>query len=66
MFSFGSKENVINIGARNVQSVADACERVGIPIIAQNVGGNMGRSVYMDIETGNIAVKTINKGIVHL
>jgi chemotaxis protein CheD len=66
MFSFGSKEPAINIGLRNIQAVIEACAQIGIPISAQNVGGNMGRSVYMDIETGDIEVKTINKGIVHL
>jgi chemotaxis protein CheD len=66
MFSFGSKEPAINIGLRNIQAVIEACAQIPIPISAQNVGGNMGRSVYMDIETGDIEVKTINKGIVHL
>jgi chemotaxis protein CheD len=66
MFSFGSRETTINIGVRNIQSVTEACEKIGIPISAQSVGGNMGRSVYMDIQTGDIKVKTVNKGIVHL
>jgi chemotaxis protein CheD len=66
MFSFGSKEPAINIGMRNIQSVTEACARIGIAIRAQNIGGNMGRSVYMDVETGDIEVKTINRGIVHL
>jgi chemotaxis protein CheD len=66
MFSFGSKEPAINIGLRNIQSVTEACAKIGIPVSARNVGGNMGRSVYMDIETGDIKVKTINRGIVHI
>jgi chemotaxis protein CheD len=66
MFSFGTKDTGINIGKRNVEAIEAACLQMGLLISARLVGGNVGRSVYMDIETGDVEVKTINKGIVHL
>jgi chemotaxis protein CheD len=66
MFSFGSSEKAINIGLRNVEALEVACNALGLLINARQVGGNTGRSVYMNVTTGDIEVKTINKGIVHL
>jgi chemotaxis protein CheD len=66
MFSFGAKENSINIGNRNVEAIEAVCLQMGLSISARMVGGNVGRSVYMDIETGDVEIKTINQGIVHL
>jgi chemotaxis protein CheD len=66
MFSFGSKDTSINIGKRNVEAIDAACLQMGLAISARLIGGNVGRSVYLDIETGDVEVKTINKGIVHL
>jgi chemotaxis protein CheD len=68
MFSFNTKAstNTINIGERNVEAIETACFQMGLTIQTRLVGGNVGRSVYMDVATGDVEVKTINKGIVHL
>lgn len=66
MFSFSSDDSATNIGLRNVLAIEDACRNLGITIAAQSVGGTMGRSVFMDIETGDIEVRTINRGTIHL
>lgn len=66
MFSFSSQDSPINVGARNVEAINEICNQLGIKILVQHVGGTMGRSVYMDIETGDIEVKTINQGSVHI
>jgi chemotaxis protein CheD len=66
MFNFSANNNIINIGNRNVEAIETVCRQMGFSIRAKLVGGNVGRSVYMDIETGDIEVKTINQGIVHL
>lgn len=66
MFTFCSNDNAVNIGMRNVQAVLEACKQLGLKVVGQNVGGTMGRSIYMDIETGTVKVKTVNQGIVYL
>jgi chemotaxis protein CheD len=66
MFNFSGNQNTINIGKRNVEAIETACLQMGLAISARLIGGNVGRSVYMDVETGDVEVKTINKGIVHL
>jgi chemotaxis protein CheD len=66
MFNFNTKNSPINIGLRNVEAIETACLQIGLTIRSRLVGGNVGRSVYMNVETGDVEVKTINKGIVHL
>ena len=56
----------LQIGERNVVATRAALERAGIPIVAQEVGGDYGRSVYFDVRDGSLIVKSLRSGHVVL
>ena len=56
----------LQIGERNVVATRAALERAGIPIVAQEVGGDYGRSVYFHVRDGRLIVKSLKAGHVVL
>jgi chemotaxis protein CheD len=52
----------INIGERNVVAVRGALAEVKIPIVAEDVGSDHGRSVYLFIGDGRVEVRSLKKG----
>ncbi len=59
MFKLGS----FDIGARNVQAVKQKLEEMDIPILASETGGNHGRTVEFNIETGVMTVRSAVCGV---
>jgi chemotaxis protein CheD len=55
-------ENGSGIGVRNVEQVEATLDDLGVPIVAQDVGGDHGRSLRLDGESGDLDVKSANKG----
>jgi len=49
------------IGQRNVTSVTDVLRRLSIPIMAQDVLANYGRTVSFDPASGIMSVRSLNK-----
>ncbi|MDY7081049.1 MAG: chemotaxis protein CheD, partial [Halobacteria archaeon] len=49
-----------SVGERNVEAVREKLEDEGIPIVAEDVGGDYGRSVEFDVMTGELMIKTAN------
>ncbi|MGI5936499.1 MAG: chemotaxis protein CheD [Oscillospiraceae bacterium] len=62
MFSTESNQVYNTIGSRNVSMCVETLKKLGIEIVAQDVGGNKGRSIYFDLSTGALSVRTIEKG----
>lgn len=56
----------LQIGERNVVATRVALEQAGIPIVAQDVGGDYGRSVYFSVHDGRLVVKSLKAGHVNL
>jgi chemotaxis protein CheD len=56
----------LQIGERNVVATRAALEHAGIPIVAQEVGGEYGRSVYFHVHDGRLIVKSLRAGHVIL
>jgi chemotaxis protein CheD len=56
----------ISLGARNVQAARAACAAHDIPIVGEAVGGDFGRSVYFDVSTGRVHVRTVRGEDVYL
>jgi chemotaxis protein CheD len=56
----------LQIGERNVVATRAALEHAGIPIVAQEVGGDYGRSVYFHVHDGRLIVKSLRAGHVIL
>ncbi len=52
----------INIGERNIAAVRGALADVKIPIVAEDVGSDHGRSVYLFIGDGRVEVRSLKKG----
>jgi chemotaxis protein CheD len=63
MFSFHSpKETLEPVGRRNERSVRKLLERLAIPLISHDTGGNHGRTVEIESATGSVRIKTIHRG----
>lgn len=45
------------VGERNVAAARAALEAAGIPVVAEDVGGTVGRSVSFDVGSGALAVR---------
>ncbi len=64
MFSFkGSASDFLNIGERNVQATIEVLRQHGIPIVAQDTGGNYGRTIELHAANGILVVRTIGHGV---
>lgn len=50
------------MGERNVAAARAALVKVGIPIVASEVGGDRGRSVSLDVSTGVLEVRGVRGG----
>ncbi len=46
-----------NIGARNVEAVKSALSRLGVPILAADVGGSRGRTLSIHLGSGTVLVR---------
>jgi chemotaxis protein CheD len=55
-------ENGSGIGVRNVEQTEETLESLGIPIVSRDVGGDHGRSLRLEGPSGELVVKSANKG----
>ena len=51
-----------NIGERNVAASRAALTAAGVPVLAEDVGGDYGRSVYFHLTDGRIEVHSLKAG----
>ena len=64
MFSFGANgSDLMKIGYRNVQATKEMLAKYRIPILAEDTGGNYGRTIEFYSDNGNLMVKTIGHGV---
>ncbi|MCF6093813.1 chemotaxis protein CheD [Microaerobacter geothermalis] len=63
MFSFAGSSDTMKIGQRNVEACKNALKELGIHLIGEDTGGNYGRTIEMDSETGVLYVRTVNQGV---
>ena len=52
----------INIGERNIAAVRAALVALSVPIVAEDVGSDYGRSVYFRVDDGRLEVRSLRKG----
>lgn len=62
MFSFSSGSDLMRIGPRNLEAVAEILASYRIPIVAEDTGGNKGRTITFYTETGELHIRTIHEG----
>jgi len=53
-------ENGSSIGSRNAEKVRETLDAYGVPVVAEDLGGDHGRSVKLEADTGNLVVKSAN------
>lgn len=66
MFAFGGSSDTMRIGPRNVESCKELLKRYAIPLKAEDTGGNYGRTIEFDCETGVLSIRSVQKGIKEL
>ncbi|MGX7327788.1 chemotaxis protein CheD [Enterococcus bulliens] len=66
MFDLPLQANQLSIGERNIQAVEKTLQKLGIPIIAREIGGNSGRTMIVDLETFATTVRVVNHPIVNI
>lgn len=66
MFNFSDKSIISDIGKRNSEAVKKALDNMEIPIVAEDTGGNKGRTMILEASTGKVTLKIVGKGIVEL
>jgi chemotaxis protein CheD len=52
----------VNMGERNVAATVLALEAAGVPLLAQDTGGDHGRSVSLELESGRVHVRSLKRG----
>ncbi len=55
----GNKEDRLQVGRRNIEAVLHALEENGLRSVAQDVGGNMGRTLTLYASTGVTTVRLV-------
>jgi chemotaxis protein CheD len=63
MFAFQSTSDTMRIGTRNIEACKEQLQRFGLPILAEETGGNCGRTIEMDAFSGILNIRTVNQGI---
>ncbi|GGH17751.1 chemotaxis protein CheD [Paenibacillus segetis] len=66
MFTFAGTGDSMRIGPRNVESCKIKLSELGIPLIAEDTGGNYGRTIELNCETGILFIRSVQKGVKEL
>jgi len=61
MFNLSENSLMGEIGKNNVSKAREILEKLNISIVAEDTGGNYGRTIDFYLETGEVKVKSIGK-----
>ena len=61
MFAFGSNNDMLRIGERNVEAVRRKLKTLGIRILAEDTGKSYGRTIEFYPQTGELLIKAVGK-----
>jgi chemotaxis protein CheD len=62
MFTFANVTDIMRVGERNSEAVRATLKQLDLKIIAEDTGGNYGRTVELNLSRGVFRIKTIDKG----
>lgn len=62
MFNFNSGNDMLRIGERNINATKERLKELNIEIIAEDTGGNFGRTIILDSNDGSLNIRTIGHG----
>ena len=63
MFNFSDKNMISDIGKRNTEAVKQSLKSHEIPIVAEETGGNKGRTMILESEDGAVTIKSIGNSL---
>lgn len=66
MFNFPDKKVISDIGKRNGEAVINAINKLSIPIMGEDIGGNKGRTMIIESEDGLVTVRSIGSSLKNL
>jgi len=66
MFNFPDKTIIMDIGSRNGIAVKNALKTLCIPLLAEDIGGNKGRTLIFDTTSGLLSIRTVGLGTVDI
>mgnify|MGYP003435345422 CR=1 FL=1 len=61
MFAFSSENDLLRVGARNVEAVKEQLVRMQIPLAAEDTGNSYGRTIEFYPETEELLIKAVGK-----
>jgi len=62
MFQIQGKNDLMQVGERNVEATKKKLQQLRIPILANDTGKNYGRTVIFYPESGDFVIKAVGKG----
>ncbi|HBU12274.1 MAG TPA: chemotaxis protein CheD [Clostridiales bacterium] len=62
MFGGAMKSDALKVGERNAFNSKMALLKLRIPIIAEDLGGEFGRTIELDTNDGMLMIRTVGKG----
>ncbi|MFD1735839.1 chemotaxis protein CheD [Bacillus salitolerans] len=63
MFQFTSGNELMRIGPRNVEAVKSELDKFNIKIVAEDTGGNSGRTIEFNPCNTELTIRTVNQGV---
>jgi chemotaxis protein CheD len=64
MFAALAPPGTIQMGERNVVATRQVLNAQGIPLVAESVGGDYGRTVRLDVAEGSLQVRSVAHGVI--
>lgn len=61
MFKFNSSSDIMRIGPRNVEAVLKQLRILQIPVVSEDVGGSVGRTIEFDPATNMLKIRKASK-----
>ena len=62
MFSFISQDSAFSVGEKNIDMAFRALSNYNIPIVAEDIRGNFGRTIEFDLTSGAVRIRTLYFG----
>lgn len=62
MFSVSLNSDAMNVGRRNALAVKEKLKSLGIPIVAEDIYGNWGRTIRFNCSNFELSIKSIGRG----
>ena len=61
MFTLNNNSDIIRIGERNVQAAKEKLAELGIDVVAEDTGGNFGRTIEFFSSDGSLKIKRLGR-----